>query len=274
MNAIHFRRRVSILLLLSATLCPAGCGRLPDGRGWGQDVTLAPGWARVRTAAVSALLAPGTWVPVGAALTLQMGDADRELSEWATERTPVFGSPEHARVASDVLYRSAAAAYVVTALATPAREQGGGWVADKCRGMGVGAAAALADRELTLFLKKSTGRARPDGSDEESFPSGHASGASVYTTLASRNLEASRLSEGGRFLAGAGLVGLTAGTAWARVEGGKHFPSDVLAGIALGHFLGAFLNDAFLGLERPVDCGVMIGPDPDGTGFAVRWTFW
>lgn len=30
---------------------------------------------------------------------------------------------------------------------------------------------------------------------------------------------------------------ITAGTAWARVEGGVHYPSDVLAGMALGHFV-------------------------------------
>jgi len=42
-----------------------------------------------------------------------------------------------------------------------------------------------------------------------------------------------------------GLASLTTGTAWARVEAGKHFPSDVLAGMALGHLIGAFINDVF-----------------------------
>ena len=38
--------------------------------------------------------------------------------------------------------------------------------------------------------------------------------------------------------------------AWARVEGDRHYPSDVLAGAALGHFLSAFIHDAFLGLPE------------------------
>jgi len=46
---------------------------------------------------------------------------------------------------------------------------------------------------------------------------------------------------------GAGAI--AAGTAWARVEAGAHCPSDVLAGVALGNFMGAFFTQAFLGLE-------------------------
>ena len=36
----------------------------------------------------------------------------------------------------------------------------------------------------------------------------------------------------------------------ARVGGRKHFPSDVLFGAALGHFLTAFIHDAFLNLAE------------------------
>ena len=36
------------------------------------------------------------------------------------------------------------------------------------------------------------------------------------------------------------------GVAWARVEAGRHFPSDVLAGAALGNFITTFILDAFL----------------------------
>ncbi len=47
-----------------------------------------------------------------------------------------------------------------------------------------------------------------------------------------------------------GLVLITAGTAWARVEANKHYPADILAGMAIGHFISAFVNDAFLGLDN------------------------
>jgi len=63
------------------------------------------------------------------------------------------------------------------------------------------------------------------------------------------------------------------GTGWARVEAQKHYPSDVLAGMALGNFMAAFIYDAFMGLEPPWRIGpaVTIGP---GTIFVgVRAAF-
>jgi len=51
------------------------------------------------------------------------------------------------------------------------------------------------------------------------------------------------------------------------LEAGSHYPSDVFAGVAIGHFIGAFINDAFLGIEKsspmpviePSRNGVLIG---------------
>jgi hypothetical protein len=34
------------------------------------------------------------------------------------------------------------------------------------------------------------------------------------------------------------------------MEEGRHYPSDVLVGYALGHFLSSSFNDAFLGLKQ------------------------
>ncbi len=43
-----------------------------------------------------------------------------------------------------------------------------------------------------------------------------------------------------------GFHGMAAATAWARVEAGKHHVTDVLAGYALGHFIGRFTNELFM----------------------------
>jgi membrane-associated phospholipid phosphatase len=69
-----------------------------------------------------------------------------------------------------------------------------------------------------------------------------------------------------------GFALLTAGTAWARVEAKKHFPSDVLAGIAIGHFIGAFMNDAFLGLD-PQDAQLSLVPARGGALVSFRRMF-
>ncbi|MEK9951044.1 MAG: phosphatase PAP2 family protein [Curvibacter sp.] len=47
-----------------------------------------------------------------------------------------------------------------------------------------------------------------------------------------------------------GLDLLAGATAWARVEANQHYPSDMLVGLGLGHFLGSFFTHAFLGPAR------------------------
>ena len=242
---------LAIVSLLLLTLL-AGCGTLPEGRLWGQDATLRPGWQRVEQAAARAALSPATWAPLAGAAVFWAGDLDDNVSDWAAGHTPVFGSRNGAEHASDYLLGATAAAYAVTAAATPGGDQPGDWLQAKVRGGAVGGAAVLAAGGSTLLLKSLVGRTRPDESDSESFPSLHSTGAAVFATLASRNLEYLPLSAGQRTTARFGLAALTAGTAWARVEAEQHYPSDVLVGAALGHFFGAFISDAFLGPDSTV----------------------
>ena len=65
----------------------------------------------------------------------------------------------------------------------------------------------------------------------------------------------------------AGNIVAASAVGWARVEAGGHYPSDVLAGAALGHFLTSFICKAFMGLPEgaprlsvdPSKQGVMVG---------------
>jgi len=68
----------------------------------------------------------------------------------------------------------------------------------------------------------------------------------------------------------AGLTALTLGTGWARVEAGFHYPSDVLVGMALGDFNGAFFNDAFMGLPQPTRLAFAVEPVHAGALLRVR----
>jgi membrane-associated phospholipid phosphatase len=108
--------------------------------------------------------------------------------------------------------------------------------------------AAAWTEAATAWLKVGFHRARPalyqddavqaagDPNNRKSFPSGHASiafaTAVAYTTLAQRQ----RLPHATRnsLL----LLGSATGVGALRVIGGKHFPTDVLAGAALGSAIG------------------------------------
>ncbi len=266
------RKFLSLALVLCLGQILTGCGTLANGRGWGQDATLFPGWERVGRAALNAALEPETWAPAAGAGLFQIGSFDRNVSHWASERTPIFGSQTNAGTASDVLNGVSMGATAITALATPSGDQSGDWALNKAKGLSVDIAAAALTSGVTSGLKSAVDRPRPTGSGE-SFPSGHASNTSVCDTLSARNVDELAIPDGARLGLDIGFTALTVSTAWARVEARQHYPSDVLGGMALGHFLGAFINDAFLGTKTPENFFFSVEPSKKGIGCNAYWIF-
>lgn len=89
--------------------------------------------------------------------------------------------------------------------------------------------AALVTAGYTGLLKVTVARERPNGEDERSFPSGHASNAFALATVAERHYG---------WKAGVPAYALAGVIAASRVEQGKHFLSDVVAGATLGFLAG------------------------------------
>ena len=110
---------------------------------------------------------------------------------------------------------------------------------------------------------------RPNGQDDESFPSGHTSTSAVHTRLASRNLRSIDMPAGARRTLDVGLYALTIGTSWSRIEAGWHYPADTLFSMALGNFIASFVNDAFLGLDSGSAFILTVAATPDGA--IVQW---
>jgi len=250
-----------------------GCGTLANGRGWGQDATLFPGWDRVGKTALNAALEPETWAPVVGAAIFQIGSLDRNLANWASKRTPIFQSQDNANTASEALQATSEAAYLITALATPSGEQDGDWALAKAKGLTVGITAVALTEGTTDLLKYTTNRTRPDNSGHDSFPSGHASRTAACNTLATRNLQYLEMPDAAHTGLRAGFLALSLSTGWARLESKKHYPSDVLAGMAIGHFFGAFINDAFLGLDSPKNFFFSLEPSKKDIYCSMRWVF-
>jgi membrane-associated phospholipid phosphatase len=244
-----------------------GCATMSSGSPWGANATLTPGWERIRASAVNAAKDPYVWVPVTGAAVFQIGDWDREVADWARREQPIFGND--AAQWSDDLRSASSIAYVATVLLTPGSDEPDEWFVNKAKGLAVGLAARGATSLTTQALKHGVGRERPDGSDHLSFPSGHTSASAANTRLASRNLQSIEMTDTTRRVLDIGLVTLTIGTSWARIEAGKHYPSDVLFGMALGNFFAAFINDAFLGQPADNRRGILLEALPGGA--AVRF---
>ncbi len=83
------------------------------------------------------------------------------------------------------------------------------------------------------------GRSRPDGSDRMSFPSGDVASLAAFVVPVASASPAIRL---------VGFAGVVAVGA-VRVANGFHFPSDVLAGMAIGIFVGAIVLSAKFSLK-------------------------
>jgi len=246
-------RALTVVLLLGL----AGCsGTLPSQRGWGEDATLEPGSERLRWAAERAARDPGTWIPALGAILFAGSGADRRVSDWAREEEPVM--TDHARV-SDTLRDVTDAGMFATALMTPSGPEEEVWE-NKSRGVGVEALAVLTTIGTTNLLKETVRREQPNGGGHSSFVSNHATEPFAHAALIRRNTDHLNLHPNAEAAVDGGFYLLAAGSAWARVEMGLHYPSDQLAGAAIGNFIALFFHDAFLGLP----------PQGPGVGVAVR----
>lgn len=216
----------SMLLSCASTNDPA----LGDG------VTLSPGWAKFKQKMRQTAKRPAFWAPLAAAVVLQINDQDIRLTERLREDTPLFGSTQGALDASDDLRDLTKLGYLATALAAPVNIDTGWWDTKSKlilgEWLGVKAAGGI-----TGTFKAVTNRERPDGSNRRSFPSGHATTASAQAHFAMINTEYLPITQSGKVAMDIGFNSLAIGTAWARVEAGKHHPSDVLAGWSLGYLV-------------------------------------
>ena len=249
--------RVKIFLVALVCLLLGGCiggGQWGASAGW-------PSGGRLMNAAADAAKDPQTWVPLVAAGALIAADVDHQWTEDMWRNQDLFGSD--AESVSDDLRDVATGAYVLTALLAPSDS-----LADKAKGLAVGAGTMIVDGVLNRGLKELTNRERPDGSNDYSMPSGHASQAASRTNMAIRNLRQIDMPDWARTAATWSLHGVAVGTGLARVEGGKHHLSDIFVGYALGQFVANFMQQAFMPEEGP---GVQVSfvPVPDGGALTV-----
>jgi PAP2 superfamily len=263
---------MAVLIITFVSFSFTGCGTLQNGRGWGQDAIYPVDLKKIPDAAYHAFFDLQTLIPAAGAVVFGMSHADRKVSDWASSHTPVFGSKDSAKQASDYLLCALEAETFATALAAPSSDNPKDWAYSKAKGLSVELGAELATAGVTGLLNGTTGRTRPNGSSS-SFPSGHASAAFSSATLANRNLTSLRMSENMRMTLQIGNILLATGVGWARVEAEKHFPSDVLAGAALGHFLSVFIHDAFMGLPEDNRLYFYILPSKHGAMIGLSFGF-
>jgi membrane-associated phospholipid phosphatase len=125
--------------------------------------------------------------------------------------------------------------------------------------------AIIVNGVYTEALKRAVGRTRPDGSDQRSFPSGHASTAFAWATVAQAHY-------GWKVGAPSYLAATAIG--FSRITNNKHNLSDVVAGATIGIITGRTVvrtNGDPVGRKRTFTLHPMT--DANGTGVGLGASF-
>ncbi len=214
------------------------------------SVQAASPWDVLSKAHSEAIRDPNVWVPLLGIAALRTNDLDRKISDKLRKDTPIFGGTEEAKDASDGFRNNTMVTFLATGLYL---------TKDYPKLLPSELLAVEAKSNIVVQVKEETGRLRPDESDYLSFPSGHAASSSVYAEMAKININLLPVTDDTKHALNLTMDGMAVGTAWARVEGGRHYPTDVLAGYALGRYIGHITKH----LITPDNDNVVIFPYPD-----------
>jgi membrane-associated phospholipid phosphatase len=147
--------------------------------------------------------------------------------------------------------------------------------------------AVLISGGMTALVKGAVGRARPFAAPGDpdvfspgrgftngslgSFPSGHTSAAFATATVLARELNAAH--PGGRWLTNTLLFGGATFVGFSRVYERQHWPSDVVAGAALGAITGYEVVAHARGDRSPIDRHLFshVSVGPSWRGAAIQW---
>jgi hypothetical protein len=192
---------------------------------------------------------------IGSAGALAIAPADQEISRALRDHAPEYG--DAGRILGGVVTGAFVGGSVLASRFTKS---------ERFRSFSYTLAQAYATNViLTQGLKYATHRMRPDGSSSTSFPSGHSSDSFAVATVVSSYYGKKW---GIPMYVFAGLVGVS------RIEKGRHWPSDAIAGAALGYISG---KTAIRGTKRELAGnrtlhGLMIAPlvGRDHRGVSVR----
>ncbi|MFP4014718.1 MAG: phosphatase PAP2 family protein, partial [Chitinispirillaceae bacterium] len=276
-----YSKSVCVFLCTIVSLCLfSGCSRNMLKANPLENPDITPSRSRVESSLRDAVLDPAMLIGGTTLALLLFSGMDDDISSYVSERKPLFGSRERALKMSDHLRLASmgTAALLYTVKYYPVEPEYGsssrkeGQVSQRISGPVAGAEALLVSGILTAgtteLFKRTTGRLRPDSSDHRSFLSGHTSVTAVANSYSANTLNSMSLPSHYRFLAQGTLIAMTFTTAWARLEGSKHYPTDLVAGAMLGTFFGNFIFKSFLGPYQPLNTEIDLNVTPEGC--AVR----
>jgi hypothetical protein len=237
-----------IFLFLSSS-----CSIFKRQGSWGKNALWPIKKERIIEAFKKNISSPHVWLPLGLASTLRIGKFDENLSSWASKEKPVYHNQKRTSYFSDGFNDVLLYEMYLSSLLTPSLDETESlskYALSKSKGILVVTAASRSTRYARKQIAQTARRERPNHENNQSFPSGHATEASSRNRLISKNLDSITMNSSLRTGINTLNTTMAAGTMWARIEGKRHYGSDVLAGYALGSFLSGFIYDSLMNIEN------------------------
>ncbi len=168
------------------------------------------------------LVSKGNIVPlvIGSAGALFVHPFDQDISDALRGSAPAWGDFGHVVGGHAAVLGTTGVILAVTPFVKSERFRGFSFTL---------AQAIVLDNVLTISLKAAVSRTRPDGANDYSFPSGHASNAFALSTVAANYYG---------WKVGVPAYAFAVFVALSRVERGAHYLSDVIAGSTVGFISG------------------------------------
>jgi membrane-associated phospholipid phosphatase len=168
------------------------------------------------------LVSKGNIVPlvIGSAGALCVLPFDQDISDAMSGSAPAWGDIGYVIGGQAVILGATGTMLAVTPFVKSERFRGFSFTL---------AQAMILDNVLTISLKAAVSRTRPDGANDYSFPSGHASNAFALSTVAANYYG---------WKVGVPAYAFAVFVALSRVERGAHYLSDVIAGSTVGFISG------------------------------------
>ncbi|MCB1616549.1 MAG: phosphatidic acid phosphatase [Pseudomonadales bacterium] len=226
-------------------------------------------WDDIGDSARRAALAPETWGPAGAAALVAAGGWDDKIQASASKHRWLMSGDTSPEELSNDLKEAVTPIYLLSmVLATPPAAENADALEWKAENVALLAVNREGSDSLANLLKKKSGRDRPDGEPDDAMPSKHVMYTSVHTSFARRNLDYVDMDPNWRTAAKTGLYLLDGMEALSRVEADKHYPADVLMGMAVGNFLANFSFNLLL--EEKNEQAVKLAIVPEGRGWKLE----
>lgn len=243
---------MKILFLVLLIFLSSSCSVLKRRGSWGKRALWPIKSSNVLDAAKRNATSMHVWVPLVGAGTIHWSGWDHKISNWANAGRGLYDDQTSADNWSDNFNDILKYEAYMTTILTPSMEEEekfSSYAMSKAKGAFAVNAASFSSSYTHGRLAKAAHRRRPNKRDYRSFPSGHSTDAAARNMINSKNLDYIDMSDDLRFGIKSANTLMATGTLWARLEGKRHFPSDVLCGYALGSFISGFVYDALLNMN-------------------------